>query len=140
VVLTLTIVVVLGQFGVQTASLIALLGDAGLEAGLALQGTLSNVASGIMLLLLRPFRVYDKIKSRMPPARCAKSACFLFAPCLRPAPQFLGIRYDDEQEERCRRRNDLAPARDLLGTQAEVCRLQTQAEQGLGLRPVQRHH
>ncbi|MDB6111378.1 MAG: MscS Mechanosensitive ion channel [Pedosphaera sp.] len=62
VVLTLTIVVVLGQFGVQTASLIALLGAAGLAVGLALQGTLSNVASGVMLLLLRPFRIYDKIK------------------------------------------------------------------------------
>jgi small conductance mechanosensitive channel len=62
VILTLTIVVVMGQFGVQTASLIALLGAAGLAVGLALQGTLSNVASGVMLLLLRPFRVDDKIK------------------------------------------------------------------------------
>ena len=55
-------VAVLGQFGVQTTSLIALLGAAGLAIGLALQGTLSNVASGVMLLVLRPFRVYEKIK------------------------------------------------------------------------------
>ena len=61
-VLALTIVAVLGQFGVQTTSLIALLGAAGLAVGLALQGTLSNVASGVMLLVLRPFRVYEKIK------------------------------------------------------------------------------
>jgi small conductance mechanosensitive channel len=61
-VMALTIVAVLGQFGVQTTSLIALLGAAGLAIGLALQGTLSNVASGVMLLVLRPFRVYEKIK------------------------------------------------------------------------------
>jgi small conductance mechanosensitive channel len=62
VILALTVVAVLGQFGVQTTSLIALLGAAGLAIGLALQGTLSNVASGVMLLMLRPFRVYDKVK------------------------------------------------------------------------------
>jgi len=62
IILALTVVAVLGQFGVQTTSLIALLGAAGLAIGLAIQGTLSNVASGVMLLVLRPFRVYDKIK------------------------------------------------------------------------------
>src|SRR5438874_7256841 len=62
VILAITVVAVLGQFGVQTTSLIALLGAAGLAIGLALQGTLSNVASGVMLLVLRPFRVYEKIK------------------------------------------------------------------------------
>jgi small conductance mechanosensitive channel len=61
-VLAITMVAVLSQFGVQTTSLIALLGAAGLAIGLALQGTLSNVASGVMLLFLRPFRVFDKIK------------------------------------------------------------------------------
>ena len=60
-VIGITLVVVLGQFGVQTTSLIALLGAAGLAIGLALQGTLSNVASGVMLLLLRPYRVGEKI-------------------------------------------------------------------------------
>lgn len=58
----ITLIVVLGQFGVQTTSLIALLGAAGLAVGLALQGTLSNVASGVMLLFLRPFRVNEKIR------------------------------------------------------------------------------
>ncbi len=61
-ILAITVVAVLSQFGVQTTSLIALLGAAGLAIGLALQGTLSNVASGVMLLILRPFRVYDAIK------------------------------------------------------------------------------
>lgn len=50
----LTLVVVLSQFGVQTASLIAALGAAGVAIGLALQGTLQNIAAGIMLLSLRP--------------------------------------------------------------------------------------
>lgn len=56
-ILILTLILVVGQFGVQTTSLIAVLGAAGLAIGLALQGTLSNVASGVMLLVLRPFRV-----------------------------------------------------------------------------------
>lgn len=51
-----TVLAVLAKFGVQTASLIALLGTAGLAVGLALQGTLSNVAAGVMLLIFRPFR------------------------------------------------------------------------------------
>jgi small conductance mechanosensitive channel len=55
-------VIVLGQFGVQTASLIAVLGAAGLAIGLALQGTLSNIAAGVMLLILRPFNVGDYIE------------------------------------------------------------------------------
>jgi small conductance mechanosensitive channel len=56
-ILILTLLLVVQQFGVQTTSLIAVLGAAGLAVGLALQGTLSNVASGVMLLVLRPFRV-----------------------------------------------------------------------------------
>jgi small conductance mechanosensitive channel len=57
IILMLTLLLVVQQFGVQTTSLIAVLGAAGLAIGLALQGTLSNVASGVMLLVLRPFRV-----------------------------------------------------------------------------------
>ncbi|MDG2480558.1 MAG: mechanosensitive ion channel [Alphaproteobacteria bacterium] len=56
-VLAFTFIMVLNQFGVQTASLIAIMGAAGLAIGLALQGTLSNVASGVMLLLFRPLNV-----------------------------------------------------------------------------------
>jgi small conductance mechanosensitive channel len=61
--LVIAIVMILGQFGVQTASLLAVLGAAGLAIGLALQGTLSNVAAGVMLLILRPFNVGDFIKA-----------------------------------------------------------------------------
>lgn len=56
-----TVLAVLDRFGVETTSLIAVLGAAGLAVGLALQGTLSNVAAGVMLLILRPFRVGDYI-------------------------------------------------------------------------------
>jgi len=54
-VIVLTLIISLAQFGVETTSVIAVLGAAGLAIGLALQGTLSNVAAGVMLLLLRPF-------------------------------------------------------------------------------------
>lgn len=62
-VIIVTLVVMLGQFGVQTTSIIAVLGAAGLAIGLALQGTLSNVAAGVMLLVLRPFEAGDWIES-----------------------------------------------------------------------------
>ncbi|MFY8325329.1 mechanosensitive ion channel family protein [Pseudoalteromonas sp. ZZD1] len=52
---------ILDIFGVNTASLIALMGAAGLAIGLALKNTLSNIAAGIMLLILRPFKVGDFI-------------------------------------------------------------------------------
>ena len=55
-------VAVLGLFGVPTASVIAVLGAAGLALGLALQGTLSNFASGVMLLIFRPFGVGDFVE------------------------------------------------------------------------------
>lgn len=61
-ILAVSIVAVLGQFGIQTASLLAVLGAAGLAIGLALQGTLSNVAAGTMLLILRPFKIGDYIE------------------------------------------------------------------------------
>ncbi len=60
-VLSFVLIAVLSLFGVQTASLIAVLGAAGLAVGLALQGTLSNFAAGVMLLIFRPFKVGDFI-------------------------------------------------------------------------------
>jgi small conductance mechanosensitive channel len=60
-ILILVGITVLAQFGVQTASIIAALGAIGLAIGLALQGTLQNIASGIMLLVLRPFRVGEYV-------------------------------------------------------------------------------
>lgn len=61
-VIVFTLISVLNRFGVQTASLVAMLGAAGLAVGLALQGTLSNVASGVMILLFRPFKIGDAVK------------------------------------------------------------------------------
>ena len=57
VVLIVTGLAVLSRFGVQTASLIAVLGAAGLAIGLALQGTLSSLAAGVMIIIFRPFKV-----------------------------------------------------------------------------------
>lgn len=55
------LVAVLARLGVQTASIIAVLGAAGLAIGLALQGTLQNIAAGIMLLALRPLRAGESV-------------------------------------------------------------------------------
>lgn len=60
--LTVVVVAVLNLFGIQTTSIIAVLGAAGLAVGLALQGTLSNFAAGTMLLLFRPFRPGDYVE------------------------------------------------------------------------------
>jgi small conductance mechanosensitive channel len=57
------IVAALSQLGIQTTSALAVVGAAGLAVGLALQGTLSNIAAGIMLLWLRPFKEGDAIET-----------------------------------------------------------------------------
>jgi len=61
-ILILVVIMVLGQFGVQTASIIAAVGAIGLAVGLALQGTLQNIAAGIMLLALRPLRIGEYVE------------------------------------------------------------------------------
>ena len=58
----LVLIAALSQIGVQTTSLLAVLGTAGLAIGLALQGALSNVAAGVMLLILRPYRIGDFVR------------------------------------------------------------------------------
>jgi small conductance mechanosensitive channel len=62
-VLIFTFLAVLSQFGIETTSIIAILGVAGLAIGLALQGTLSNVAAGVMLLIFRPFKAGDFVEA-----------------------------------------------------------------------------
>lgn len=57
------VIAVLSMFGIQTTGLAALIGAAGLAIGLALQGTLSHVASGVLLLVFRPFRVGDYVEA-----------------------------------------------------------------------------
>lgn len=63
IILAFVIIAVLNRFGVQTASIVALLGAAGLAVGLALQGTLTNLAAGVMLLFFRPYKVGDFIEA-----------------------------------------------------------------------------
>jgi small conductance mechanosensitive channel len=62
-VLAFVLIAVLGMVGIQTASLVAVLGAAGLAVGLALQGTLANFAAGVMLLVFRPFRKGEFIEA-----------------------------------------------------------------------------
>lgn len=61
-VMAVVLVASLGQMGVQTASFVAILGSAGIAVGLALQGSLSNFAAGILLILFRPIRAGDYIE------------------------------------------------------------------------------
>lgn len=62
VIMVVVIIAVLQQFGVQTASLLAVVGAAGLAIGLAWQGTLSDIAAGIMILIMRPFKIGDAVE------------------------------------------------------------------------------
>lgn len=60
---TVLVIAVFGVMGVETASLITILGASSLAIGLALQGSLSNFASGVMLMIFRPFKVGDFIET-----------------------------------------------------------------------------
>ncbi len=62
VVMIVVVIAVLGLFGIETTSLVAVVGAAGLAVGLALQGTLSNFASGVMLLFFRPIGIGDYVE------------------------------------------------------------------------------
>src|SRR3989441_11174735 len=61
--LIFTTIFVLGRLGIETTSLVAVLGAAGLAIGLALQGLLSNFAAGVLLIVFRPFRVGDLVEA-----------------------------------------------------------------------------
>ncbi|WP_236890094.1 mechanosensitive ion channel family protein [Desulfoluna limicola] len=61
--LAFVIIAALGKLGVQTASFVAVLGAAGLAVGLALQGSLSNFASGVLLVIFTPFKVGDYVEA-----------------------------------------------------------------------------
>lgn len=62
IIMVVVVIAVLQQFGVQTASLLAVVGAAGLAIGLAWQGTLSDIAAGIMILIMRPFKIGDAVE------------------------------------------------------------------------------
>ncbi len=59
VILAFTFIAVLNRFGVETTSIVALLGAAGLAIGLALQGAMTDLAAGVMLMIFRPYKVGD---------------------------------------------------------------------------------
>ncbi len=61
-ILLIAVIFVLGRFGIQTTSLVALIGAAGLAIGLALQGALTNLAAGVMIVLFRPIRNGDFVE------------------------------------------------------------------------------
>ena len=62
VILAFVFIAVLNRFGVETTSIVALLGAASLAVGLALQGAMSNLASGVMLMVFRPYKVDDFVE------------------------------------------------------------------------------
>jgi small conductance mechanosensitive channel len=61
ILMLVVVIIALGQLGIQTTSLLALLSAAGLAIGLALQGSLANLAAGLLLIIFRPFRQGDFI-------------------------------------------------------------------------------
>ena len=61
--MTFIIIAAIGQLGIQTTSLIAVMGAAGLAVGLALQGSLSNFAAGVLIVIFRPYRVGDFVEA-----------------------------------------------------------------------------
>ena len=62
-VMIFVIIAAINQIGVQTTSLIAVMGAAGLAVGLALQGSLSNFAAGVLIVIFRPYRVGDFVEA-----------------------------------------------------------------------------
>ena len=62
IIIIVTVLAVLGKFGVETTSFLAIFGAAGLAIGLALQGTLSNLAAGVMMMIFRPFKIGDFVE------------------------------------------------------------------------------
>ena len=61
--MTFVIIAAINQLGVQTTSLIAIMGAAGLAVGLALQGSLSNFAAGVLIVMFRPYKVGDWVEA-----------------------------------------------------------------------------
>jgi small conductance mechanosensitive channel len=61
-ILVISVIAALAKFGIQTTSIVAVLGAAGFAIGFALQGSLANLAAGVMLLIFRPFRIGDLVE------------------------------------------------------------------------------
>lgn len=80
-IMAFTIIAVVDRFGVQTASFVAILGAAGFAVGMALQGTLGNFSSGVMLLLFRPFTAGDVIEAAGVKGKVVEIAIFSTTIC-----------------------------------------------------------
>jgi small conductance mechanosensitive channel len=97
--LAVTIVAALNRLGVATTSVVAIFGAAGLALGLALQGTLSNFASGVMLLVFRPFNLGDFVEAGGTTGVVMEIGVFsttLRTPDTRRVDLVMGIGYDDD--------------------------------------------
>ena len=80
-IMAFTLIAVVDRFGVQTASFVAILGAAGFAVGMALQGTLGNFSSGVMLLLFRPFTAGDVIEAAGVKGKVVEIAIFSTTIC-----------------------------------------------------------
>lgn len=80
-IMAFTIIAVVDRFGVQTASFVAILGAAGFAVGMALQGTLGNFSSGVMLLLFRPFKAGDVVEAAGVKGKVVEIAIFSTTIC-----------------------------------------------------------
>ena len=60
--LTFVIIAAISALGIQTASLVAVIGAAGLAIGLALQGSLANFAAGVLMIIFRPYKLGDLVQ------------------------------------------------------------------------------
>ena len=72
----LLFVIFISQLGVETSSFVAILGAAGLAVGLSLQGSLSNFAGGVLIILFKPFKVGDTIEAQGETARVLEIQIF----------------------------------------------------------------
>ena len=80
-IMAFTLIAVVGRFGVQTASFVAILGAASFAVGMAMQGTLGNFSSGVMLLLFRPFKAGDVIEAAGVKGKVVEIAIFSTTMC-----------------------------------------------------------
>jgi small conductance mechanosensitive channel len=80
-IMAFTIIAVVDRFGVQTTSFVAILGAAGFAIGMAMQGTLGNFSSGVMLLLFRPFKAGDVIEAAGVKGKVVEIAIFSTTIC-----------------------------------------------------------
>jgi small conductance mechanosensitive channel len=90
VLMTFVIIAAINQIGVQTTSLIAIMGAAGLAVGLALQGSLANFAAGVLIVMFRPYRVGDFVEAA---GIAGSSVNFALRPWVKSA-DYWGVKFE----------------------------------------------